>query len=413
MQIKILHLIASADPATGGPIEGILRQEEVTGGYGNAAIREIATLDAPGQRWAANYPVALHCLGDPGGRASRHNPIGWFLRHYGYTPRYIPWLQTNMHRFDVAIVHGLWNYCTFAAAQVLPKSGFPYFVFTHGMMDPWFRRRYPLKHIAKQISWTLVEGRLLRHARSILFTTQEERLLARKSFWGHPYRETVVGYGTASPPDSDPSAFARLIDLYPHLRSRKFLLFLSRIHEKKGCDDLLVAFAAVARDFPDVDLMIAGPDQQGRQPALVELAATLGIGSRVLWPGPLYGAEKWAAYRAADAFVLASHQENFGIVVAEALACGTPVLITDKVNIWREVEAAGAGIIAHDDPRSVEQQLRQWLALTPEARAEMRAAAERLFKERFCMAEIAPGILRNMRIILEEKKVHTGSIGAG
>ncbi|WP_420137196.1 glycosyltransferase [Sphingomonas sp.] len=403
MQIKILHLIASADPATGGPIEGILRQEQVTGGYRNAAIREIATLDPPGQPWAANYPVALHCLGEAA-EPPRRNPWNRFLRHYGYQPRYVPWLRANMHRFDVAIVHGLWNYCSFGASRVLPKSGFPYFVFTHGMMDPWFKRRYPLKHIAKQISWTLFEGPLLAHALRVMFTSEEEKILARTSFWGHPYREKVVGYGTAAPPETGPADVARLLERVPALAGRRILLFLSRIHEKKGCDDLIRAFAGVAADYPDVDLVIAGPDQQQRQADLMALASSLGIGARVLWPGPLFGAEKWAAYRAAEAFVLPSHQENFGIVVAEAMACGTPVLITNKVNIWREVAAAGAGIIADDNAPSVQRQLRDWLGRTPEAREQMAAAARRLFDERFRMTEVAPEILDTIKAIVGEEK---------
>lgn len=393
MQIKILHIIASADPASGGPIEGILRQEAVTGGQSKRAVREIVTLDQPGSAWAEGFPVRLHCLGEPQTGVLKHTPVGRFLKHYGYMRRYIPWIRANMHRFDVAIVHGLWNYSAFAASRVLPGNSLPYVVFTHGMMDPWFRNRYPMKHIAKQISWSLYEGRLLAGARSVLFTTEEERVLARTSFRGHSYRETVVGYGTSAPPETTRNDRETLYNEFPEIAGKRFLLFMSRIHEKKGLDELIKAFAEVAEIQPDLHLVIAGPDQQGRQASLQELARALLIEDRIIWPGPIYGKLKWAIYRESEAFVLPSHQENFGIVVAEALACSVPVLITNKVNIWREVAEAGAGLVCDDNQSSIKAQLTTWNSLSPRERSTMGTAAHNLFQHKFSMEKIAPRII--------------------
>ena len=128
---------------------------------------------------------------------------------------------------------------------------------------------------------------------------------------------------------------------------------------------------------------MAGPDQTGLVPRLQAMAAAAGVAGRVSWPGMLRGDAKWGAFYAAEMFALPSHQENFGIAVAEALGCGLPALISDKVNIWREVAADGAGIVASDTLAGTRQSLRQWLNLRPEQRAEFRQRAATTFMRRY------------------------------
>ena len=151
----------------------------------------------------------------------------------------------------------------------------------------------------------------------------------------------------------------------PGLDGKRLLLFLGRIHEKKGCDLLVKAFAEIRDIDPSVHLVMAGPDSGEWTPALQKLAGELGIADRITWTGMLLGDMKWGAFQASDAFILPSHQENFGIAVAEALGCGLPALISDKVNIWREVEADGAGFVASDTVAGTVASLRHWLELEP------------------------------------------------
>ena len=164
---------------------------------------------------------------------------------------------------------------------------------------------------------------------------------------------TVVGYGTADvsgDPDQQLDAFYSEV---PKTKGRRLILFLSRIDKKKGIDLLLAAFARHTSALPDFDLVIAGPDLSGIQPSLEELSSRLGIAARVHWTGMLTGEAKWGAFRATDFFVLPSHQENFGVAVVEAMAIKRPVMITNKVNIWREVEEDGAGVIVDDNIDSI------------------------------------------------------------
>ncbi len=389
-KLRILHVIGSADAASGGPIEGILRQEEATR---HLASREIVALDLPSPAGTRETTLKIHQLGEtlppmPGSRA---------LRHYGYTSKLIPWLRDNASNYDVVIVNGLWNFAAFACSLTLPKADKKYFVFTHGMMDPWFKKTYPLKHLAKIGFWLLVEGRLLAKARKVFFTSEEERRLAHGQFPLWRYNEQVVGYGTAAPPPASAAQRAAFQATSPQLGDNPYLLFLSRIHRKKGCDLLIEAFAKIAEQRPELHLVIAGPDQENLVSVFQERAETLGIANRIHWPGMLKGDAKWGAYRGAEAFILPSHQENFGIVVAEAMACGTPVLITNKVNIWREVEAAGAGLVENDDAEGAEALLRDWLAMDAKQRATMREAALHAFQTHFDVAQVAPALIQTIK----------------
>jgi glycosyltransferase involved in cell wall biosynthesis len=374
--LKLLHIIASVDPASGGPIEGILRQNEAMMGAGR---REVVSLDSPGALFLSDYPIPVHALGPQRCRSVGRNRISRFR----YTSRLVPWLRENVRNYDAVVVNGLWNYASVGASRVLPTAGVPYFVFTHGMMDPWFRQTYPFKHLQKQAFWLAFEGRLMRHASAVLFTTEEEQRLAEGQFWGHPYTGRVVGYGTTTPPPPAPAQHAAFRATVPALGGRPYLLFMSRIHPKKGCDLLIEAFARCAAEAGDLDIVMAGPDRDGLKPKLEAQARALGLAERIHWPGMVADDAKWGALRGAVAFVLPSHQENFGIVVAEALACGAPVLITDKVNIWREVEAGGAGLIATDDAAGIESLIRRFLALSSDARAQMGAAGVATFKAHF------------------------------
>jgi glycosyltransferase involved in cell wall biosynthesis len=331
---------------------------------------EIVSLDDPAAPYLADYPFPVHACGPGAGK-------------YGYTAALSRWIVANASRFDAAVVHGLWNHASIGGWQGLHKAGLPYVVFTHGMMDPWFKQSSPLKYWAKQAFWLAWQGKVLRDARTVLFTSEEERRLARGVFWGYPYQERVVAYGAAGPSADAEGERAAFRAILPAASDKRFLLFLSRIHPKKGCDLLFEAFAALAARHPDVDLVIAGPDQVGLKADLGSRAEAAGLSARIHWPGMLSGAAKWGAFRSAEAFVLPSHQENFGIVVAEAMACGTPVLTTDKVNIWREVEASGGGLVRPDTAAGVTDLLAAWLDLPDHKRAAMGQSARLCFERNF------------------------------
>lgn len=385
------------DPASGGPAEGILRQAEACSRAGLDVEREVVTLDVPGSPYLSSVPLTVHALG----RAKRNskNIAHRALDYYRYSPDLTPWLRNNLKNYDVSIVHGLWNYASFASSKTLPNSNMPYFVFPHGMMDPWFRRSAPVKHIGKQIFWLIAEGKLLSKARNVFFTSEEELRQSYKTFWGHNYTGRVVGYGTGGSPFDPERAKASFASSMPSIAGKPYFLFLSRIHPKKGADLLVEAFARVSDARPDLQLVIAGPDQVGIRQQLEERVQSLGLGDRIHWAGMVSGEQKWGAYAGAEAFVLPSHQENFGIVVAEALSCGVPVLISDKVNIWREVSNSKAGIVAPDTLAGTVDLMQTWNSFPPNIKAEMAVAARSLFEMSFNTENTGPALVRTIRSI--------------
>ena len=385
--MKILRIIRSLNPLSGGPAEGIRQITPHMNVLGVATT--VATLDPPDELWLQDQPFEAIGLGPVAGS-------------YGYRPGLPSRILALAKDHDVVIIEGIWQYHSYATWRALRSSGIPYFVYTHGMLDPWFKRTYPLKHLKKWAYWPWADYLVLRDASAVLFTTEQERLLAKQSFWLYQSEDKVVGFGTSSPPSDVEGQRHAFLERFPHLRDQRILLFLSRIHPKKGVDLLIDAFAALAASDPRLCLVIAGPDQVGWQAALHQRAVALGIADRITWPGMLTGELKWGAFRCAELFCLPSHQENFGIVVAEALACGLPVAIAEPVNIATDIVQAGAGIVCADTASSTEEALRSWLSMTPETRAEMRRRCLQLFIEHFDFASVA----KNLIPVLSEQISH-------
>lgn len=340
---------------------------------------EIMSLDRPDDPWVANCELKCH-------------PMGPGLGRYRYTPRLVPWLRANASRYDLVIVNGIWNYASFGAWRALHRSDVPYYVFTHGMLDPYFGQRDRLKHFAKCLYWPWADYRVLRDARAVFFTCEEERILAHRSFWPYRCNEHVISYGTAGAVGDAQAQRERFLSMFPHLRGKRSLLFLGRIHEKKGIDLTLKALAECVHEDPqhkagDVHLIIAGPDDGEYARTVRQLCGQLGLTDRITWTGMLRGDSKWGAFYVADAFVLNSHQENFGIAVAEALSASLPTLISNKVNIWREIEHSRAGFVDQDDLSGAVRLLRRWLGASQEEWADMRARARECFVSRFHIAQ--------------------------
>lgn len=349
---------------------------------------DVVSLDDPKSSFLEDFPLKVHALGPSYGG-------------YRYNSKLTPWLRAHAAEYDAVVVNGLWQYHGFATWRALRGASVPYFVFTHGMLDPWFKYTYPLKHLKKWLYWPWAEYRLLRDARAVMFTCEEERIQARKSFWLYRANEAVINYGTKSPPTNSTELRAAFAARFPDLRGKRVLLFLSRIQEKKGCDLTIAAFAKIAASDPALHLMMAGPDQSGWVAKLKEQCMALGITDRVSWPGMLSGDLKWGAFYSAEAFVLSSHQENFGIAVAEALACSLPVLISDKVNIWREIVEDRAGIANPDTLAGTEATLMAWISKSAEERAAMAQQARATFTTRYTIEAMTDSISSTIQRFLK------------
>jgi glycosyltransferase involved in cell wall biosynthesis len=375
--MRLLHIIGTISPEAGGPTESVRSLLN----FGPPDYRgEVVTLDPPDAPFLKELNFTVHPLG-PGKGV------------YAYSAKLRPWLLANAHRFDGVVVNGLWQYVGFAAWRTFAGKK-PYVVFTHGMLDPYFKNQFPLKHLKKWLYWVSAEYWILRGAYRVLFTTDAEERLARQSFWLHRWKGFVVPYGASSSMADPADELEAFYTHCPELRGRRFLLFLGRIHRKKGCDLLVDAFAKIAELDPTLELVMAGPDQQRWSAELKARAESLGIADRVHWPGMLKGLVKWGAFRASEAFVLPSHQENFGIAVAEAMSCHRPVLLADKVNIAEEIADDGGGLMETDTLDGTIRLLERWIRLTAEEKRLMGERAFQTFARRYDMRHNATRIIR-------------------
>ena len=372
--MRILRLIRSLNPAGGGPIEGL---KQITPFLSRSGIDSVvASLDPPTSAWLSDLPFQTI-------------PLGPVLGGYGYRPGLVSALSALSPCFDAVIVEGLWQYHALAAWRAFHGASIPYYVFVHGMLDPWFKHTYPLKHIKKSLYWPFADFQLLRDAAGVLFTTGAERDLARQSFTRYLANEYVVGYGAASPPSVSSVDVDAFFSSFPVLRGKDIFLFLGRLHPKKGVDLLIQSFASIARQDPSRHLVLAGPIHCSYQRELLSLIQALSLETQITWTGPLSGSMKWAAFSIAQLFCLPSHQENFGVAVAEALSVGLPVCISHAVNISYLVERFGAGIVHTDTLDGTIHAFSRWVAIDPASRVLMSRSAKHLFSSQFDWSHVS------------------------
>lgn len=241
----------------------------------------------------------------------------------------MPALAHTLHDVspDIIDVQGLWTHASRVSLRYHRRTGRPYVVTPHGMLDPW---ALGFSRWKKRLAAAWFQDAHL-HAAACLRATAP---MEADHFRAYGLRQpiAVVPNGVDLPPAAERP---------PRDGRRRRLLFLSRIHPKKGLPHLVRAWAALADRFPDWELVVAGPDELGHTAEMQALTRELGA-PRVTWPGPVHGEAKSRLYRSADVFVLPTHAENFGLVVAEALAHELPVVTTHHAP-WAGLDQQGCG----------------------------------------------------------------------
>lgn len=379
--MRLLHVIRTLNPVFGGPPDSARMFCAAHIKAGNQV--EVATTDDPAADFSRIPGAEVHAFGPT-------------KPNYHYTPKLEPWIRENVHRFDGVIVNGIWQYHTVAARKAVYGRR-PYVVFSHGMLDPYFRARYPLKHLKKLAYWMLYEAENLNKATAVLFTSEEEKRVAGEGFPFRNFKRVVVPYGTMGPIDGDRAMQRQeFLDSIPALDSHPYLLYLSRIHPKKGCDLLFEAFARVAP--PEMHLVMAGHDEINWRPELDALAEKLGILDRIHWTGSIRGSLKWGAFYGAEAFILPSHQENFGIAVADALAAGVIPLISDKINIAPDIANDNACIMETDTLEGTIRLIERFNAMPPAEREAMKQRGVECYQRRYALTNSAQAVYKALGI---------------
>ena len=292
------------------------------------------------------------------------------------------WLARHVAEYNIVHIHALFSFPTLPAAFWAWRYGVPYIVRPLGTLNEWgMKNRRPW---LKRLSFRVIESRVLKHAARIHYTSDQERLEAETL--DVTTAAAVIPNVVPNGPTGRPS-YSDFRARHPQLHDRRIVLFLSRLDPKKGLDILLQAFAHVRARVPDAALVVAGNGDHEFVAALKGTAASLGIGSDVVWPGFLGDDEKQAALAEAELFVLPSYSENFGNAVGEALAAGVPVIVSDRVGIHGDVTEAGAGLVV---PCDVEKLAAALIRLLEDARlrATMGNAGRALARQRYSSSAV-------------------------
>lgn len=328
--MRIVHVVPSLDPAAGGPpvVAACLAGALAERGHEVRLVSEFVppTLTVPGVR-VCQLP--------------RPDWKRYFTGGETETA-----LAEVLAWADVAHLHGVWESLVYRSARLAKSFHKPYVLAPHGMLDPWSLNQKKWK---KRIALAVAYRGVLNDGTLHLLNDDESRLIRPLKLRS---RVAVIpnGVNLRDIPPADDGAFRAAV---PRLGSRNYVLFLGRLHFKKGLDILSAAWAKVADKYPETDLVVCGPDDGARAAFELDIRR-LNLSDRVHLLGPVYGPMKWSALAGAAAFVLPSRQEGFSMAVLEALACGVPAVVTTECHF---PEVAAAGAVTTLDPGSVAEGL--------------------------------------------------------
>ena len=326
--MRILHVIADLDARKGGPAAACLGLARLMARRGHD-VRIVTTDRGFGSGEGSNTDgVDIEAL-----------PGSW-PAFFGASWPMARRLRELIASVDVIHLHALYLFHDWVAARYSWSLGKPYVLMPHGALDPFIYRRHRWRKYIVEVAF---QKEVSRRAAGLHYTTAEEWQLARPH--AHNSRGCILSIGADLDVFEHLPPRSALRARYPIIGDRKVMLFLGRLNYKKGVDILIEAFARVARERDDIFLVLAGPDDGVRDRAEA-LISRLGIAERSLFTGMVSGEEKRIVLAGADVFLLPSQSENFGLTVVEAAACRTPIVLSERVNIWREFRDAEAALTA-------------------------------------------------------------------
>ena len=385
--MRVLHVIPSVSEHSGGPAQAIGPMCQALQKQGIDVV--IATTDDEVE--ISEFEFTNGHSGLPPQYTIKGVPTHFFPVQWGgsfkYSRSMAGWLDTNVARFDVVHIHAVFNHACLAAARACRKHDVPYIVRPLGTLDPWSMKQ---KSLRKSVFWKLAAKRMLTDASVVHYTSRAEREATESSLG--------LSDGAIVPLGIDAEAVNSCLGQegfereFPELASHPYVLVLSRLHPKKGLDVLLKAFLSLqwTAGSPAWRLVLAG---DGPAEYIAELKAIVSEHNAervVFFPGWLSAERKNAVLHRAGLLALPSYQENFGVCVMEAMACGVPVLVSPHVSLSNEISAAGAGWVVGVDVEELRTTLAEVVG-SPEQRHK-RGQAGRTVSESFTWEKVATAL---------------------
>jgi glycosyltransferase involved in cell wall biosynthesis len=379
--VKILHTVAGLSAGTGGPVASIT---SLCAGLASRG-HEVTLLTGSGPL----HPSVL-ALGNA--VRVRTEALGPYrAAHWSRSFRRACLEEAQIA--DVVHDHGVWLHTNWSSVRMARACGRPVIRSPRGMLSPWALRR---SRLPKELLWNAVERRLFNDSALVHLTSEEEG--SELGRLGVITPTVVIPNGVDLRGEFAPSQIARgRMDGIPHAETRRVVLFFSRIHPVKGLDLLCGAWARLPKEAP-VLLLLAGPGERAELASLNQWLATQG-GPPATYLGAVSGEQRVSLLACAWILVLPSHSENYGMAIAESLACGTPVITTDKTP-WRELDKAGCGWVIPPDIVSLARALTEALSLPPDQHVPMRERARQLIERSHSLDESVARMEASYRSVL-------------
>ncbi len=392
--MKVLHVIESFSPRYGGPVSVAMALVCAQADLGHEVTVCTTNLD---------YPHGV--LRSAGCATICHDRVKVFYFSVQFRPLTISaqlkkFMKNNIATFDIIHIHGLYRFPPTYAAYQARKQKIPYVITPHGALDPYLYTKSSRNVLLKRLYERWFDLPNLHGAGAIHYTAEDER--QRAAFLGLRAPSFVVPNGV------DWGRYAQLpargaFRTSQGLGDAPLVLFLGRLHPKKGLDLLIPAFETIRRQVSGAQLAIVGPENDSFGQQVRAWVGERGLTDSVHFVGHLDGADVIQAYVDADVFVLPSYTENFGMTVVEAMACAVPVVISDQVNIHAEVAQSGAGLVTHCDVSEVAEAVLGLLA-DPERRAVMGSAGRAAAQMRYTWPSIVDALSREYTSVIGKGK---------
>jgi glycosyltransferase involved in cell wall biosynthesis len=342
--LRVIHVISGIDRADGGPTTALVR-------LAGAMARLQAEVTVFATPSSSRCFSVVEELRDMGVQVKLGDcPRRGFIR----TARLRKALAEEVVRADVVHIHALWEEVQYQAASISRLQHKPFIVRPCGLLDPWSMARH---RVRKRLYLELRLKRQLNAAAAIHFTTALEEERTRPLRIQAPTIVEPNGIDLDEFKDPPPSGSFRKRFKIPE--TVPLALFLGRLHPKKGIELLIQSFADGAP--PEAVLAIVGKGDPSYEQELRRYAAACGLENRAKFVGFLQGRNRTAAYVDATVFVLPSYSENFANTIIESLAVGTPVIISDQVNLHNEIASAKVGGVVPTNSKALAAEIRGWL----------------------------------------------------
>ena len=365
-QIKLLRIIGTLDRSFGGPSFATIESSIALSQKGIKV--DIITCDNANKSVKKLKNIKVINFGPN------------YFGNYRLNFKIYNWLKKNRDKYDIFIVHGIWTYISLMARLLIKKK---YFIFTHGQLDPFFSQNF-FKKIKKIFYWFFFEKSNLLHAKKVLVTSKKEIKFLKNTFVntdGIKFKK--IKYGINKENHNKKNISLIFYKKFKLLKGKNFYLYLGRYHEKKGCDVLIESINNLKNEFKDLILMCGPLEPSNHLKKLYNLIKKYKLESKVILSDAIYGDLKWGAIVESKAMLLASHGENFGVSLVEALSYGKPVITTNKVGISDDILSYNAGVISNDDVSSFTRNFKKFINFKKTKQKAMSINATKCFNSNF------------------------------